>query len=120
MAFATLPKDKITEGSAIFTLMRNFGSSLFISISVMVLIRSSSINYAILSEYITPYRTGIAVPGLPDTWNPDTPGGLLRMSGEINRQATMIGYVNAFYLMALTAAVTAPLACLLKRRPREP
>ena len=31
LAFATLPRHQITEGSAVFTMMRNFGSSLFIS-----------------------------------------------------------------------------------------
>ena len=31
MAFSTLPPRQVTEGSAVFTLMRNFGSSLFIS-----------------------------------------------------------------------------------------
>ena len=31
MAFSTLPPHQVTEGSAVFTLMRNFGSSLFIS-----------------------------------------------------------------------------------------
>ena len=32
MAFATLPPHQITEGAGVFTLMRNFGSSLFISL----------------------------------------------------------------------------------------
>ena len=29
----------------------------------------------------------------------------------------MIGYVNAFYMMAFTAALAVPLACLLRTRP---
>ena len=37
-------------------MMRNFGSSLFISLSVLVLIRTSSISYAELSEFVTVYR----------------------------------------------------------------
>ena len=43
MAFATLPRHQITEGAAVFTLMRNFGSSLFISLAVLVLVRSTSV-----------------------------------------------------------------------------
>jgi len=39
---------------------------------------------------------------------------LLRLSNEIQRQAAMIGYVNAFYLMAVTAAAAVPLALLLR------
>ena len=31
----------------------------------------------------------------------------------------MIGYVNAFYMMALTAAAAVPLACLLRNAARE-
>ena len=46
LAFATLPREQITEGTAVFTLVRNFGSSIFISITVVLLVRSTSVNYA--------------------------------------------------------------------------
>ena len=119
MAFATLPKHQITEGSAVFTMMRNFGSSLFISITVMVLVRSTTINYARMTEFITPYREGLMFPALPAGWSTETAAGLLRISIEVQRQAAMIGYVNAFYLMAFTAAVAVPLACFLRSMPKE-
>ena len=119
MAFATLPRHQITEGSAVFTLMRNFGSSLFISLTVLVLVRSTSINYAQMTEFITPYRLGQLFADLPGSWNPETAGGLLRLSTEIQRQAAMIGYLNAFNLLALTAAAAVPLACLLRAVPQE-
>ena len=45
----------------------------------------------------------------------ETATGLLRLSNEIQRQAAMIGYVNAFYLMAFTALIATPLACFLRR-----
>ncbi len=118
MAFTTLPRHQITEGSAVFTMMRNFGSSLFISLAVLVLVRSTSINYARLTEFITPYREAMTL--LPAPWSPDTTLGLLRISNEIQRQAAMIGYVNAFYLMAFTAAAAVPLSLLLRTTVREP
>jgi DHA2 family multidrug resistance protein len=119
IAFSTLPRHQITEGSAVFTMMRNFGSSLFISLTVLVLVRSTSINYARMTEFITPYREALIFPSLPLSWSTETATGLLRLSNEIQRQAAMIGYVNAFYLMALTAALAAPLACLLRRAPKN-
>ena len=119
MAFVTLPRHQITEGSAVFTMMRNFGSSLFISLAVLVLVRSTTVNYARMTEFITPYREALAYPGLLGNWNPETAGGLLRISNEIQRQSAMIGYVNAFYLMAFAAAAAVPLACLLRSAPRE-
>ncbi len=119
MAFSTLPPHQVTEGSAVFTLMRNFGSSLFISITVMLLIRSTTANYARLTEFISPYNKVLTFPGLPASWDMGNTPGLLRLSNEIQRQAAMIGYVNAFYLMAFTAAAAIPLACLLRSVVRE-
>ena len=116
LAFATLPRHQITEGSAVFTMMRNFGSSLFISLAVLVLVRSTTINYARMTEFVTPYRKELA---LPDSWSLETATGLLHLSNEIQRQAAMIGYINAFYLMAFTALAALPLACLLRTAERE-
>jgi hypothetical protein len=39
------------------------------------------------------------------------------MAGEIRHQAAMIGYINAFHLMALTAAVAMPLVWLMRGTP---
>jgi MFS transporter, DHA2 family, multidrug resistance protein len=118
MAFTTLPPHQITEGSAVFTLMRNFGSSLFISLSVLVLVRSTSINYSRLTEFITPYSAGAAFPVLPGSWNPETTAGLLRLSNEMQRQAAMIGYINAFYMLAFTASLAIPLAAFMRTSAR--
>jgi DHA2 family multidrug resistance protein len=43
----------------------------------------------------------------------------MTLSNEIQRQAAMIGYVNAFYMMALTAAAAVPLALLLRPASRD-
>jgi len=115
MAFSTLPKEKITEGAAVFTIMRNFGSSLFISLSVLVLIRTSSISYAELSEFVTVYRPVFSDPSFPTIWNPETTDGLMRLSREVQRQAAMIGYINAFYMMTAVATVSVPLAICLRK-----
>jgi DHA2 family multidrug resistance protein len=118
MAFTTLPKHQITEGSAVFTLMRNFGSSIFISMSVLVLVRSTSINYSEMMEFISPYRSAVGTIGLPAPWDPETATGLARIAREVQRQAAMIGYVNAFHLMSITGFVSVPLACLLRSATR--
>ena len=120
MAFSTLPPRQVTEGSAIFTLMRNFGSSLFISIAVLVVSRSTASNYSRLTEVFTPYNKSLSMPGLPLQWSLDSTNSLLTLSNEILRQAAMIGYLNAFYLMSFTALAAVPLAVLMRRVKREP
>ena len=41
LAFATLPAHR-SRRPGVFTLMRNFGSSLYISLSILVLVRSTT------------------------------------------------------------------------------
>lgn len=118
LAFATLPAHQITEGSGVFTLVRNFGSSLYISVTVVLLVRSTAANYARLTEYITPYNKALSFPGLPGAWDLDGGAGLMRLANEIQHQAAMIGYINAFYLLALTAAAGVPLVWMMRASPR--
>ena len=118
LAFATLPAHQITEGSGVFTLVRNFGSSLYISVIVVLLVRSTATNYSRLTEFINPFNKALAFPGLPSVWNIDGPSGLMRLATEIHHQAAMIGYINSFYLLAVTAAAGVPLVLLMRGTPR--
>ena len=119
LAFATLPASKITEASGVFTLVRNFGSSLYISLTVMLLVRSTAMNYSRLVQFINPFNATLKEPGATATWNIGTTSGLMRLVNEVHRQASMIGYINCFYLLALTAAVAVPLVCLMRAQPAE-
>jgi MFS transporter, DHA2 family, multidrug resistance protein len=120
MAFSTLPPRQVTEGSAVFTLMRNFGSSLFISIAVLIVSRSTASNYSRMTEHITPYNKTLTEPGLPPQWSLDGAASLQTLSNEILRQAAMIGYLNAFYLMAFAALAAMPLAAFMRGVKRDP
>ena len=62
----------MTEASGVFTLVRNFGSSLYISVTVVLLVRSATANYSRLTEFLSPYNKALAFPGLPDAMEPRT------------------------------------------------
>lgn len=119
LAFATLSSQRVTEGMTLFHLVRNFGSSIFISLSVVLLVRSAAISYAVMSESVTSFNKALTYPEVVGQWTLGTPSGLMALSGEIQRQAAMIGYINAFYLFAITALISAPLALLMRPVPRE-
>lgn len=114
LAFSTLPTQFAVQGSAVFNLMRNFGSSLFISLSVLVLVRSTAENYAGLSATISASSETLRTPDLMGGWNWDTTKGLAALSEEIQRQASMGGYLNAFALFAVAAACAIPLAWMFR------
>ncbi|MEM9627118.1 MAG: DHA2 family efflux MFS transporter permease subunit [Pseudomonadota bacterium] len=108
VAFASLHPSRLPEASAIFHLLRNFGSSIFISISVMAVIRTAKINHAEFAEHVSPFNETLRFPGSAGLLSSDGAEGLLALAGEIDRQAQLIGYLNAFLLYTAAAIVTVP------------
>ena len=111
ITFETLPVALRTDGSAIFHLLRNIGSSIGISLAVTFLVRSTQHNRAKLAERASPFNEMLGYGG----WDLSSLGGLLAISGEIDRQAAMIAYVNDFHLMTLLAFAALPLIFLATR-----
>ncbi len=114
ITFSTLDPKLLPEGMAIFHLLRNFGSSVFISISVAVVIRTGKMNYSEMVELVSPFNERIGLPFVMGNWSLDSTKSIAAMSGEIGKQAIMVGYVNAFYLFALTCFTVVPLVFLVR------
>jgi len=69
VAFDTLaPKDR-AEASSVFHLLRNIGSSFFISLSIAEIVRTTGANYSRMTEMITPYSHGLSLPGMTGAWS---------------------------------------------------
>ena len=117
LAFSTLAPRLTTEGSAVFNMMRNIGSSAFISLSVLVLVIGTAESYAGLSEGITPFNELLRYPLLAGAFADDTAAGLAAAGVEVRRQAAMVGYLNAFWLFTAAAALAVPLVALFKVAP---
>lgn len=119
LAFSTLNIQLMTQGSGFFNLLRNFGSSIFISLSVLVLVHTSAQSYDRMRDEITPFNEMLDLPVVAGQFSVDGPLGVLGVAGEVQRQAAMIGYVNAFYLFGLAAAIGIPLAFLFRVQKSE-
>ena len=116
VAFGTLDPKYYAEASAVFHLLRNIGSSFFISLSIAEIVRTSATNYSRMTEMITPYNRALAQPGTVGAWTFDTVPGLARVAKEIARQAAMIGYLNAFTMYTVTSALAVAFALMVRRR----
>jgi len=120
VAFDTLaPKDR-AEASSVFHLLRNIGSSFFISLSIAEIVRTTGANYSRMTEMITPYNHALNVPSLTGGWTFDTVPGLAKVANEIARQSAMIGYLNAFTMYTATSALAVVLALMVRRRKAQP
>jgi DHA2 family multidrug resistance protein len=116
VAFDTLAPQHRAEASSVFHLLRNIGSSFFISLSIAEIVRTTGANYARMTEMITPYNHALALPSVAGGWNFDTVAGLAKLSNEINRQAAMIGYLNAFMMYTATSALALVFALMVRRK----
>ena len=142
LAFATVPARIRTEGAAINALMRNLGASIGVAVLVALLDRNTQINRSVLAEHLTPFNplwrfgttpieNGLPVDrskiithmtpfggGWPYGSVPiDDPSKLIGMwSEELNRQASMIAYLNDFRVLAVAAVVFIPLLFLMRRQ----
>lgn len=115
VAFATLDARYRTDATALFSLVRNIGSSIGISIVSVLLTRNTQINHEELISAITPFN--------PSLWatSPAAAGGdpaaLSQLNGLVTQQALMISYIDDFKLMMIVTLCAMPLVFLL-RRPR--
>ncbi|WP_210358501.1 MULTISPECIES: DHA2 family efflux MFS transporter permease subunit [Sphingomonas] len=112
IAFATLDARYRNEGAAMFTLTRNIGSAVGISMLQALTIRNGATVHARLVEGIRPDN-----PMLPSSFDFDAPTAVAALNAQITRQAAMVSYVDAFWLLFLLTLGVIPLL-LLMRRPR--
>ena len=84
VTFASLPQEKLAEGSSLFHLLRNFGSSIFISLSVMAVVRTAKVNYSELVENVTPVNEILNFPSVMGFWNLESVTGLAALSREVD------------------------------------
>jgi DHA2 family multidrug resistance protein len=114
VAFATLDARLMADASSIFHLLRNFGTSLFVSISVLTVSRTGRINYSELNENISPFSDVLDFPQVMGRWSMDSIQGLAALAKEVNRQALMVGYTNSFTLYALLSFSAIPFMLMVK------
>lgn len=116
VTFATLAPQFRNEGTALFSLVRNVGSSVGISVVETLLTRNTQVMHARLAEHVTPFNEVLKaqMPGATST-----PGGLAMLNHTVTNQASIIAYLNDFKLMLVLTLCTIPLVALLQSRRRD-
>jgi MFS transporter, DHA2 family, multidrug resistance protein len=107
-AFATLPANLRTDGTAILTLVRNIGSSVGIPVVIATLVNSTSVMHAQLAEYVTPFNTALQVPDVRAVIDPATDTGRALIDNMLTQQATIIAFGNSFKLLMILSVISLP------------
>ena len=118
ITYATLPATMRTEAAGIYSLMRNLGSAIGISVTGALLETNTQVNHALIAGGVTPFERALQSGAALRFWNPGSIHGAALLDQEITRQSQIIAYMDDFKLMLILAIVVIPLL-LLARPPRQ-
>jgi DHA2 family multidrug resistance protein len=117
--FGSLDPSMRAQGTAIYSLVRNIGSSVGISLVQVLLVRNTQIAHASLVERVTSGSFAWNNPAVASAYDTSTQHGAAALDALISQQAAMIGYVDDFWLMCLVTVACMPLVFIIKATPRR-
>ena len=119
MTFATLASYYRNEGTALFSLMRNIGSSIGISMVITYLAQRTQANHAVFSEYINLSSLAVRQAVESGVMDLSTPLGISQVNAQVTRQAATLAYLQDFRLMMWITLAALPLLLLLRAPGRK-
>ncbi|ODS94774.1 MAG: EmrB/QacA family drug resistance transporter [Lautropia sp. SCN 69-89] len=120
VAFSTLAPRLRTEGTALFSLVRNIGMSIGVSVVITMLSSNTQANHAGLAQFIEPFSFALRAAASNGVVDPGTPLGLSLLDAEVTRQAATLAYLQDFRMMTWVTLAALPLVLLLRGRPAAP
>jgi DHA2 family multidrug resistance protein len=117
--FATLAPNMRAQGTAMYSLVRNIGSSIGISLVQTLLVRNTQIAHASLTEQINIANPNLLDPAMATFYNLGSGAGASSLNNEITRQASMIAYLDDYWLMLLLTLLVIPMLLLIRPAKKE-
>ncbi len=113
ITFSTLAARYRNEGTALFSLVRNIGSSIGISICMTKLAQNTQGNHESFGAYISPFHLPLKMAVEQGAYNLSSTEGLAALNAEVTRQALTLSYLQDFKLMMWVTLCALPLVFLL-------
>ena len=119
LAFATLAPRLRTEGAALFSLGRNIGAAIGVSVTTSLLAHNAQALHETIGASVNPFNRALQALGSARAWlDPASRQGSMMLDQMVNHQAQIIAYIDDYVLMIFTT-MPALLLLLLMRRPRR-
>jgi DHA2 family multidrug resistance protein len=116
MMYATLDPKLRNESASLISLIRNMGAAVSISMLQALTIRNAFTVKERLTEGIRPDNPILAMRDPAADFN--LPGWVAGMDLRIIREATMVAYLDTYWLMGAVAAMAVPV-CFMLKRPKQ-
>lgn len=116
ITFSTLNPHYRNEGTALFSLMRNIGSSIGISVVMTYFAQRTQINHAAFADYISPLNQALTQAVETGSLNLTTPQGLSQVNSMVTQQAATLAYLQDFRMMMWITLAAIPMLFLFKSK----
>jgi DHA2 family multidrug resistance protein len=120
VAFATLPVNLRAEGTGLYSLSRNVGSSVGISIVTVLLAQNIQVNHAEIGAYVTPFNRAFDAWAIKSYLDPMVASGRATLDAMITVQASWVAYLDDFKLLMLLSLAVMPLLLIIKPAKNPP
>ncbi|MBN8874242.1 MAG: DHA2 family efflux MFS transporter permease subunit [Rhodospirillales bacterium] len=119
LAFATLPSQYRTDGASLFSLFRNIGAAIGVSVTSAMLTHNTQVLHAEIGAGITPFNRALQQgDAVQHHWGSGTPHAMAMLDQVVNHQAQIIAYIDDYHLMIFTT-LPSLLLLFLMRRPQR-
>jgi DHA2 family multidrug resistance protein len=119
LAFATLPGQYRTDGASLFSLFRNIGAAIGVSVTSSMLVHNTQVLHEQIGGSLTPFNRALTSGGpVEQIWNVGTHRGLALLDGLVNQQALIIAYVDDYKMMIFSTAPILLLLLIMRRSTR--
>jgi MFS transporter, DHA2 family, multidrug resistance protein len=114
LTFSTLASHYRNEGTALFSLVRNIGSSIGISVVITYLSQRIQINHAAFAGFITPFQPAVRWATDHGSLDLSSTLGLSMIDAQVTAEAANLAYLQDFRLMLWITLAATPLIFLLR------
>ncbi len=115
VTLSTLSPELRAEGAGLYSLSRNIGSSVGISVVNSLLTTNTQVNHAEIARHVTAVNRIFSEPTITQVWNPLTAAGRAALDAMITQQAQIIAYIDDYKLLMIATIAVLPLLVVFKK-----
>jgi MFS transporter, DHA2 family, multidrug resistance protein len=118
VTLSTLAPELRAEGAGLYSLSRNIGSSIGISVVNSLLTRNTQVNHAEIARNVTSVNRVFEDLAITQFWDPISAAGRTALDAVITRQAQIIAYIDDYKLLMIATLAAIPLLIIFQKPPR--
>ena len=114
---STLAPELRAEGAGLYSLSRNIGSSIGISVVNSLLTRNTQVNHAEIARSVTSVNRAFEDLSVTQFWDPISSAGRAALDAVVTQQAQIIAYMDDYKLLMIATLAAIPLLVIFKKPP---